>query len=147
MARYVTKVRTDRAADEVFMYLADLTNFAEWDPGVSRSVQVTGDGPGANTAFDVTVASVGRPLTLRYETVTYDPPHELVVRAHSRVFTSIDSISVDTVDGSTVVTYDADLRLNGVLGLLDGGLKLVFGKIGDRAAAGLRRVLDGQDAT
>ena len=147
MARYVTKVRTDRAAAEVFGYLADLTNFAEWDPGVSRSVQVSGVGPGADAAFDVTVASVGRPLTLRYETVTYDAPHELIVRARSRVVTSIDSISVSSVEGSTVVTYDADLRLNGVLGLLDRGLQPAFARIGDRAAAGLRRVLDGEEVT
>ena len=44
------------------------------------------------------------------------------------------------------MTYDADLRLNGLLRIGDLGLRLVFDRIGDRAAAGLRRVLEGRRA-
>ena len=43
MARYVTKVRTARSADEAFAYMADLRHFAEWDPGVKKVVQVEGE--------------------------------------------------------------------------------------------------------
>jgi carbon monoxide dehydrogenase subunit G len=143
MARYVTKVRSPRPAEEVFAYLADLRGFAEWDPGVRRVVQVEGDGAGPGAVFDVTVAGVGRDLTLRYRTVLFNAPTELLVLAESTLFTSEDRISVEPADGGSVVTYDADLRLNGVLRLGDLGLKLVFGRIGDRAAAGLRRALDG----
>ena len=46
----------------------------------------------------------------------------------------------------SVVAYDAELRLNGPLAILDLGLRLVFGRIGDRAAAGLRRSLRGEHA-
>ena len=35
MARYMTRVRTDMAPSEAFAYMADLRNFAEWDPGVT----------------------------------------------------------------------------------------------------------------
>lgn len=45
------------------------------------------------------------------------------------------------------VREDADLRLNGVLRVSDLGLRLVFAQIGDRAAAGLRRVLGAPAAT
>jgi carbon monoxide dehydrogenase subunit G len=146
MARYVTRVKTPRSVEEAFAYLADLRNFAEWDPGVKRVEQVEGVGAGPDTVFDVTVAGPGRDLTLRYVTVEYDAPHHLLVVAKSRLLTSEDRISVSTVDGSTVVTYDADLRLHGLLRLADPGLKLMFGRIGDRAAAGLRRALDGEPA-
>jgi carbon monoxide dehydrogenase subunit G len=144
VARYITKVRTGRPPAEVFAYLADLRNFAEWDPGVRRVSQVEGDGAGSGAVFDVTVAGVGRDLTLRYRTVEYAPPRDLLVLAESTLFTSQDRITVETDDAGTLVTYDADLRLKGVLRLADRGLRLVFGRIGDRAAAGLRRVLDGQ---
>ena len=40
-------------------------------------------------------------------------------------------------------SYDADLRLKGVLRLADPLLGLAFGRIGDRAAEGLRAYLDG----
>jgi hypothetical protein len=79
-------------------------------------------------------------------TKEYDAPRNLLVVARSFVFTSIDRITVEPDGTGSVVTYDADLRLNGVLRVGDLGLRLMFGRIGDRAAAGLRRVLGGQAA-
>lgn len=144
MARYVTTVRTAKTPKEVFAYMADLRNFAEWDPGVKTVNQVEGSGGGPKSVFDVTVAGVGRDLTLRYVTEEYDAPRNLLVVARSSVFTSIDRITVKPDGTGSVLTYDADLRLNGVLRVGDLGLRLVFGHIGDRAAAGLRRALGAQ---
>jgi carbon monoxide dehydrogenase subunit G len=144
MARYVTTVRTAKTPQEAFDYMADLRNFAEWDPGVKAVRQVQGAGGGPDSVFDVTVAGIGRDLTLRYLTEEYDAPRNLLVVARSSVFTSIDRITVDPDGTGSVVTYDADLRLNGVLRVGDLGLRLVFGQIGDRAAAGLRRALGAQ---
>ena len=146
MARYVTTVRTAKAPQEAFAYMADLRNFAEWDPGVKAVRQVEGSGGGPAAVFDVTVAGPGRDLTLRYVTEEHDAPRNLLVVARSRTFTSIDRITVEPDGAGSVVTYDADLRLNGVLRVGDLGLRLVFGRIGDRAAAGLRRVLGAQVA-
>ena len=146
MARYVTTMRTAKSPEEVFAYMADLRNFAEWDPGVKAVKQVKGSGGGPDAVFDVTVAGVGLSpdLTLRYVTEEHDAPRNLLVVARSAVFTSTDRITV-TPDGTgSVVIYDADLRLNGVLRLGDLGLRLMFGWIGDRAAAGLRRALDAE---
>lgn len=141
MARYVTTVKTAKTPQEAFAYMADLRNFTEWDPGVKAVRQVEGSGGGPDSVFDVTVAGVGRDLTLRYVTEEYDAPRNLLVVARSTVFTSTDRITVEPDGTGSVVTYDADLKLNGVLGLGDLGLRLVFRVIGDRAAAGLRRVL------
>jgi hypothetical protein len=126
---------------EAFAYMADLGNFVEWDPGVKAVRQVEGSGGGPDAVFDVTVVAPGPDLTLRYVTEEYDAPHNLLVVARSIVFTSIDRITVEPDGTGSIVTYDADLRLNGVLRVGDLGLRLVFGQIGNRAAAGLRRVL------
>lgn len=146
MARYVTKVRTTRTPRDVFAYLADLRNFAEWDPGVKAVTQVEGSGGGMDAVFDVTVDGPGPDLTLRYRTEEHDAPRNLLVVARSLIFTSIDRVTVEPDGTGSVVTYDADLRLNGILGIGDLGLRLMFGRIGDRAAAGLRRALGGQVA-
>jgi len=37
MARYAVHVRSPKPADEAFAYMADLSNFAEWDPGVEHA--------------------------------------------------------------------------------------------------------------
>ena len=142
MARYVTTVRTSWAPEVAFGCMADLRNFAEWDPGVRRVEQVDGDGPGEDSTFDVTVAGIGRDLVLRYRTVEFTPATEVLVVARTSWLTSEDRITVvPEEDGGSSVTYDADLRLSGVLRPAGLGLRLVFGRIGDRAAGGLRRVL------
>ena len=40
MARYTVSVRTSMSPEEAFDYMADLRNFAEWDPGVVSSERV-----------------------------------------------------------------------------------------------------------
>ena len=141
MARYVTTVRTQQTPAEVFAYMADLRNFAQWDPGVKKVVQVKGAAGGADAEFDVTVSGT----TLRYVTEVYEPDTALVVVAKSRTLKSTDRVTVVADWASTLVTYDALLELNGVLRFADPILGLAFGRIGDRAAAGLRRVLSGED--
>ena len=147
MARYVVHVRSPQPPEASFAYMADLSKFAEWDPGVVSVEQSEGDGPGLDAVFDVVVKGVGRPLTLRYRTTTYDPPSLIVARAQSTLLTSLDTISVRADGTGSVVTYDAELTLNGLLGLADPLLGLSFKRIGDRAAAGLIGVLDGERVT
>lgn len=143
MARYVTTVRTPCSPEDAFAYVADLRNFAEWDPGVAAAEQVEGQGIGPDAAYDVTVKNPGRDITLRYRTVEFDAPRMLRVVATSWMFTSDDRITVEPDGVSSLVTYDAELRLNGLLRLGDLGLRIAFGRIGDRAAAGLRKALNG----
>ena len=42
MARFVDSVPASWSQDEAFSYMADVTNFAEWDPGTNRVMQVDG---------------------------------------------------------------------------------------------------------
>jgi hypothetical protein len=141
MSKYTVSVESSKSVEEAFAYMADLRNFANWDPGVLTVTQVAGDGGGPGSIFDVAVKSVGGGTVLRYETVEYDQPGNLLVEARNSRFTSIDRITVVAKDEGSIVTYSAELLLNGCLSLLNPLLGLVFNRIGDRAAVGLRRVL------
>lgn len=143
MARYVARIRTPRPPAEVFDYMADVRNFAEWDPGVRRVVQVVGEGAAPDAVFDVTVANPGRDLTFRYRTVVFDAPNTVHLLATTRLFTSDDRVSVTPDGDGSILVYDARLRLNGPFGLGDPLLGVAFSRVADRAAAGLRRALDG----
>lgn len=144
MARYRTTVRTPRSQADAFAFMADLRNFVDWDPGVRRVEQVVGDGAGPAGEFDVTIASAGPDMTLRYVTTEYDEPACVVVRATNRWFTSLDRVDVVADGDGSVVTYDAELTLNGPLGWFDPALRPVFDRIGRRADEGLQRALDGE---
>jgi hypothetical protein len=141
MAKYTVSVESSKSVEEAFAYMADLRNFANWDPGVLTVTQVAGDGAGLGSSFNVAVKSVGGGTVLRYETLEYDEPGNLLVEARNSKFTSIDRITVVAKDEGSIVTYAAELLLNGCLSPLNPLLGLVFNRIGDRAAAGLRRVL------
>lgn len=143
MARYSTTIRTDRSAAGAFAFMADLRNFEGWDPGVQQATQVVGDGGGPDAEFDVVVDAPGRGLTLRYVTTEYDVPRRVVVRAESKLFTSLDRIDVVEDGTGSRVTYDAELTLNGPLGVFDIVLKPIFNRIGGRADRGLQQALDG----
>jgi len=144
VARYSTSIRTPLSEDDAFAYMSDLRNFENWDPGVQSVTQVEGEGGGPGTSFDVVVNAPGSGLTLRYTTTHFDPPRVAVVEARSKMFTSTDRIEVVEENGSTVVTYDAVLELNGALSVFDLALRPFFDRIGNRANNGLIRVLDGQ---
>jgi hypothetical protein len=146
MARYVTSIATPLSPDEAFAYLADVTRFAEWDPGVTRAVRVAGDG-GVGTAYDLTVKA-GSTSVMRYEVTAYEAPRRLLLVARTALLRSVDEIRVEPASGGgATVTYDATLTLNGPLGLFDPLLRLAFDRIGDRGAAGLRRALKGGTVT
>lgn len=144
MARYRTTVRTDRSTAESFAFMADLRNFEDWDPGVQKATQVSGEGGGPDASFDVVVDAPGSGLTLRYETTEYDAPRRVVVRAESKTFTSLDRIDVEPDGDGSLVTYDAELRLNGPLRVFDIVLRPIFNRIGGRADRGLQDALDGE---
>ena len=145
MARYVTSILSPKSPEDAFAYMADLRNFADWDPGVKKVVQVDGDGAGPDSSFDVTVAGPVSDMTLRYRTLTWRPTSSVVVEASNLWMTSHDRIVVEAAEGGgCTVTYDAEVRLRGPLHFGDTLMAAGFNKIGDRAAAGMRRVLDGE---
>jgi len=121
--------------------MADIRNFVEWDPGVTSSVQVQGDGPGLRAIYAVTVAAIRGTMTLRYHVVDYDEPNRLVIEAQSRTLVSKDTIVVTPTASGSAVTYEATLRFRGMLGPASFILGPSFQRIARRAGNGLRRVL------
>jgi len=142
MARYIVTLPSPLPPAEAFAYMANLENFAEWDPGVSRAVRTGGADAEVGATYDVTVTAGTRP-TLRYEVLQVEAGRRVLVSAKTWALRSTDEILVEPGPGGhgSVVTYDAELRLNGPLAALDLGLGVVFQRLGDRAAAGLRRAL------
>ena len=140
MAHYITSVATSLSPEEAFAYMADVTHFVDWDPGVKKVARVAGAKDGVGAAYDVTVKSGGTTV-MRYEVKEFDPPRRILLVARTTFLTSVDEIRVEASGSGCTVTYDAKLTLNGVLRLFDPLLRPVFRTIGDRAAAGLKRVL------
>ena len=142
MARYVTTIPSSLTQEQAFAYMADLHNFAKWDKGVVKVVQVEGSGAGLGTVYDVTVKGLGKSTsTLRYTTTEYDEFSNILVRGVNALFTSVDRITIHKTAEGCKVIYDATLTANWVITPLNLVLGAVFNKIGDTATRGLRKAL------
>jgi ribosome-associated toxin RatA of RatAB toxin-antitoxin module len=139
MARYTATVRSPWPAEKAFAFMADLRNFEKWDPSVSYSKLISGSAPGPDAVYDVKVMAT----VLRYTTPEYDEPHRAVAEARTKLLRSYDIIEVTATETGCDVFYDATFELNGALGLANPLVKLFFNRIGDRAAAGMVKALDG----
>lgn len=140
MARYVTSIPSPMTAEQAFAYMADVTHFSDWDPGVRKVRRVSGDGLGVGTSYDLVVKTVGT-TTMRYVVKEFEAPRRMLLVSKTPFVTSVDEISVVPSSTGSTVTYDAKLTMNGPLRIFDPLLHRAFRIIGDRGAAGLRRVL------
>jgi uncharacterized protein YndB with AHSA1/START domain len=148
MASYETTVDTTRGIDDVFTYLSDFSNTAEWDPGIVEAERLDEGELGLGSRFRVVASTAGSQQTFVYEVTEWDPPHRLVLVGTTPRLRSVDTLSfVATDDGGTQVTYHADLAILGPARVADPVLHLAFQVIGRRADQGLREVLSPEPDT
>lgn len=142
MPRYVVTVPSSWSPDRAYSYMADMTNYVEWDRGIMRVTQTKGSGGGEGAVYEVTTRGFGgRDMLLTYETTEHDGSTNVLLVGKNFMFTSVDRITVAPTATGCDVTYDAKLTFNGMLAPLNLPLGLVFNKVGDAAARGLRRKL------
>jgi uncharacterized protein YndB with AHSA1/START domain len=144
MARYIGTIETPKPVEEVFDYMADFTSVERWDETAVRAVRLDDGPPALGARFRVTVRFAGRENDFDYETVAFERPDRLVLRAENGSVVSEDEVTVRPLptDG-TELTYDARLQPKGLMKLADPVLGILFKRLGDNAAAGLARELDG----
>lgn len=141
MAQYRGTIPSPRPAGEVFAYMAKFSNVSEWDPTAAEAEPLQEGEPRLGSRFRVLVRWLGREIPLEYEITEFDPPRRLVLRAENSSSVSEDTVEVVARGDGSEMTYDARLALKGRARLFDPLLGLAFKRLGDNAAAGLRREL------
>lgn len=130
--------RITRPQGEVFAYVAEFSNSAEWDPGVDSARRLD-EGPlGVGSRFHVEVKFGGTTSPMTYEILTYEPDRRVVLEGKGERVTALDDIRFRSEDGVTVVDYTADLEFKGLLGLVAPLLSPYLKKnVGKKALDGL----------
>jgi hypothetical protein len=141
MARYRDTITSPRSAEEVFDYMAMFSNVSAWDPTAAEAHPIDGNAAGIGARFHVLVRWLGREIPLEYTTTVYERPKRVVLRAENSSTISEDTITVEPTASGCEMTYEATLKLKGALGVIDPIFGLAFKRLGDNAAAGLRREL------
>ena len=137
MPHFVTSVRTSLSQQEAFDYMTDLSNLADWDPGVASSEKVGPGDVGKGSAFDVVASGAN----LTYVLIEFERPTRAIAEADNPRLRSYDVISVEPTEDGSIVTWDATLELKGIFKLFSPALALMFDRIGAKAEEGLQAAL------
>ena len=144
MARYRGTIASPRSVEDVFDYMAMFSNVSEWDPTAAEAYPIDGNAPGQGARFHVLVRWLGREIPLEYTTTEYERPSRLVLRAENASIISEDTITIESAGTGCKMTYGARLTIKGTMRIIDPLFNLLFKRLGDNAAAGLRRQLSAE---
>ena len=142
MARLEEQITVAGNIDEVFAYVADFANSAQWDPGVVETEHLTAGPVGVGSRFKVVVAFFGRTSPMEYVVTEFEPTRRVVLAGEGAKVTAVDEISFEAAPaGGTTITYVAEINLKGPLRLVQPFLGGAFDRIGRKAMEGLLATL------
>ena len=141
MTTYCTVIDSPKEPKEVFEYMATFSNARDWDPSVVEAEALTPGQANLGSQFRLGVRVAGRVTWFDYTVVAIDRPKRVVLRAESGLVASTDTIEVEPLGSGTRMRYYAVLDPRGPLRLAGPLVGRSFGKMADRAAAGLRGAL------
>jgi dehydrogenase/reductase SDR family member 12 len=128
--------------EDAFDYVADFANSQEWDPGVDNAER-SDDGPvGLGSRFRLGVHIGSRVTPMEYEISTFERPTRVVLTGSGSGVSAVDDIRFEQRDGGTRIDYTADIRLGGLLRLVQPFLGGAFKTLGRNAVEGMQRTLD-----
>lgn len=146
MTKLIEQIHTTLGPTEAFAYIADFANAMHWDPGVASSEQI-GDGPVAvGSRYRLGVRLGGRVAPMDYTISTLEAPHRVVLVGEGSGVSAIDDIRFSADGTGTRIDYTADIRLGGLLRLVQPFLGRAFTNLGRNALAGMKRTLDARAA-
>ena len=121
MQRVEGSARIPAPVDEVFAYLADLDNVADWQGGVT-SAQRTSDGPmGVGSTATVTRQLMGQQLVAPLTVNAFDPPRHLGIGSEeSGVKAQANHDLVPAEDGrATDLAFRMEIRGSGFTSFME----------------------------
>jgi len=141
MARLLATIDVPGDPKAVFDYLADFSNTAEWDPGVSEAERLDDGKIGLASRFRVVVSFLGTSSTFTYRITKFERPYRFRIEGSNGLVASEDDVAITPVSGGARITYDAQLRLPFYLWALDPLLQAAFQWASRASVAGMRETL------
>lgn len=135
-------IATSRPRSDVFAYLVDFANAAEWDPGTAESIPRDASGPMVGQVYDLAITWGSRRFPMVYETTELIPNELVRFVGDGSTTRAVDTLSFeDLPNGGTKVLYSADITLKWPYRITEPFLSGKFKQLGDEAEESLTRVL------
>ena len=141
MTRLHEEIETPLPLDVAFPFVADFANSSRWDPGVRSSEAVDPGPPAVGARYRLIVRMGGRFAPMEYRVSALEPMSRVVLTGSGSGVSAVDEIRFERSGTGTHIDYTADIRLGGVLRLVQPFLGGSFRKIAKDALAGMERTL------
>lgn len=142
MPRYNDDVRSSLSQAELFDYMADFTNAAEWDPGTVSAKRLDKGTIGVGAMFELIVEFAGRESPFTYRITGYEPPEKLVVEAETDAVHLVDTMTCSAPGDGSVLNYDARMTLKGWRVVSAPLVVVLFQRLCEKGKQGLERELN-----
>jgi hypothetical protein len=119
MITFVKTVHIDRPKQEVFDFVSNPANDAQWRKG-SRGAQWSSEPPyGLGSTFGSTDRSMGRDVPVMSEITVWDPPDRYAFRSLSSAFPAEFELAFEAEGGGTRLTSRGAIEFTGWLRWLE----------------------------
>ncbi len=142
MTRLHEHLTTPLAQAEAFAYIADFVNSQEWDPGVATAERVDEGPVRVGARYRLGVHLGGRIAPMEYRITVLEAPDRVVLEGTGSGVTAVDDIRFTRDGDVTRIEYIADIKLGGLLRLVQPFLGGAFKTLATNAVGGMRRTLD-----
>jgi NAD(P)-dependent dehydrogenase (short-subunit alcohol dehydrogenase family)/carbon monoxide dehydrogenase subunit G len=134
-------IEVPRPVDDVFAYVSNFANAAQWDPGVAESTKTSPGRVGVGTVFSLSVRFGPRSIPMAYVIRVYEPPSRVVLEGTGDSVHALDDIAFAATPRGTRIIYTADITLRGAVGMLEPWLNGALDRVGKNAVRGLQGAL------
>ncbi|MGH2394159.1 MAG: SRPBCC family protein [Candidatus Limnocylindria bacterium] len=111
MQRVERSARIGAAPEEVFAYLADLDNLADWQSGVVATEGTSAGEMGVGTTARVTREMMGQRLSVPLTITEFDPPRRLVIGSEVSGVKAVAELDLSEADGgATQLAFAMEIR-------------------------------------
>lgn len=142
MTRLERRLETRLGTEDAFDFIADFGNAMHWDPGVATSKRI-GDAPtGLGSRSDLGVRMGSKVVPMEYKVTAYERPGRVVLEGAGKGVTAMDEIRFTPSATGTTIDYIADIKLHGLLGLIQPLLGKQFEALARNAVEGMKKTLD-----
>lgn len=116
--RFEENVEIARPPEEVFAFVADPRNDAQWTPAIEEARKTSEGPPGVGTTYEQVGRFLGRRLQVPFEIVEYEANRKIAIRPTSGALQLTGKRTVEAVPGGTRLTIAAEGRTGGFFWLL-----------------------------
>jgi hypothetical protein len=133
---------THLSVERAFDFIADFANASTWDPGTATSARVDAGPVGVGATYQLGVRMGGSIRPMEYRIASYDRPRTVVLQGEGSGVSATDRITFAADADGTWIDYSADIRLRGLLKLLEPLAGGQFASIARQAREGMQSTLD-----